>query len=93
MDDGLNPKACYFCNKPSAKKYILNPQTKILNEIFLTALYAGKKYPICETCAAAWDTALNNINDIQKIQIDNLFESMVIKKGALVADGMHKSTE
>lgn len=93
MDDSLSPKICYFCTKPSAKKYILNPYTKILNEIFLTALYAGRRYPVCETCAVAWDTELNKINDKAKMQIDNLFESMVMKKGALVTDGTPKDSQ
>jgi len=86
LNDRLDVKICYFCNKPSAKKYILNPQTKILNEIFLTALYSGRRYPVCETCAAAWNIKIDKINENWKKLIDEFFESMVIKKGMLVAD-------
>lgn len=90
MNDSLNPKICYFCDKASAKKYVLNPQTKVLNEIFLTALYAGQNYPVCSVCANSWDIELNKINTDWKKLIDKLFESMVVKKGVLIADGENK---
>ena len=84
MTDSLNLKKCFFCGLPSFRKMVLDPQN-VLRDIYLNASYAGCRYPVCQACAATWDTQLNKINETHKKEIDNLFESMIVNKGAFSA--------
>ena len=83
----MDTKICYFCGEISCKKLILNPATKILNEVFLTAVYQGTRYPVCEKCGGVWDKELQRINKDYTENIDKLFEKLVIDKEAIKNDG------
>ncbi len=73
-------KQCSFCLNPAEKKIILNPQTKVLMNTYLSATYKGTLFPVCLPCSKLWNNGIIAFQKTFTDACDALFASLVANK-------------